>query len=860
MTRHALILVLLAELGYFLAAEPAPEPPPAAPGIPAALDANLDPNPGAHPRGQIQDLPYGSFQVRPASGTASSTFVLERTEYEAEVSGAFASVEVTQTFANPHKERVEAVYTFPLPEHAAVNRMTMRVGQRVIMAEIREREEAKKVYEAAKSSGQAAALLEQERPNIFTQSVANILPGEKILVRLRYLHEVRYDDGRYQLVIPLVVGPRYMPGQAKPGPDAGHGWSANTEAVADAGRISPFPLLPGERSGHEVSIRVNLKPGLTLKSLRSTSHQLHVKRASHKTAEVSLAPLDTIPNKDFILEYSLQGRRPEIALLSHAKAGEGTLMLLLQPQAKPRPQDVTPKEMVFVVDTSGSMDGEPIAKVKQAMRRALRGMNARDTFQIIRFDMSASALSPKPLDSSPENVRRGLSTIDSLHGAGGTEMLTGIKAALDFPRDPRRRRIVFFMTDGYIGNEAQILAAIAERLGETRLFSFGVGSSVNRALLDSMATVGRGFVQYVRNDEDPAAAVERFYRRIRNPLLLDLAIDWGGLQVQEVVPAVIPDLFDAQPLFVFARYSGASTGTVQIKGQLAGTPYVRNLYASLRADQPEHSVLPPLWARKTIDELTATQNAGEISEIASRIKDLALRHNLASKYTSFVAVERRLRPGLDIPLRTVLVPVEMPEGVSFETHFLPGSAAVSIPRMKPGDPVLSVDAPPGTIAVIADLPMGERRLCRWDADSERWQCRFLVPRGVPEGRHPIKITCVGRDSSRTVITAFYTVDSKAPILDVRLRRTAEGIEVLALPRRNVLEPSRCRDGRARLVHDVKRLRLRTGDGAITLLKLQDKPGVFEWRGLAPASAAGPWIMEAVDFAGNVHRQNLRVLP
>jgi len=802
----------------------------------------------------------GGLRAKDRSGKYLSPFVLERTGVEAEISGPIVSVEVEQVFANPYEGRVEAVYVFPLPENAAVTDMYLRVGDRVIASEVREREEAKKVYEQAKSEGRTAGLLEQERPNIFTQSVANIPPGERVFVRIRYQHELRFDDGTYRFVFPMTVGPRFIPGAPVPGPDRGAGWSPDTAKVPDASRISPHPLRPGERSGHDISLSVSLEGGLPLDSVGSPSHQTEIVRPSRRRAKVRLSPKDSIPNKDFILEFALQGREPEAAVLTHRDGDQGYLMLLLQPQARFTPEQVTAKELVFVVDCSGSMGGEPIAKAKQAMRAAVAGMNPGDSFQIIRFSERASSLSDAPLPNTPENVRRGLSFINNLNGNGGTMMIEGIKAALDMPRDPRRRRMVLFMTDGYIGNEDEILGAINERLGDTRLYSFGVGSSVNRFLLERMAEAGRGFVQYVRPDEDTARAVGLFYKRIANPLLMDISLDWGGLPVEEVYPSAVPDLFSSQPLFVFAKYARPRTGTLRISGSIGGRPYRREVRVILPPVRKRNAALGPLWARKQIKWMMDAMRRGEVPELVSRIVALAKRFKLMSRYTSFVAVERRLRAGTDLPLTTVLVPNEMPEGVSFDSVFGQGSATVSIPRMKPGDPVLSVDAPADAAAVIADFPFGERKLCRKDHGSERWECRFLVPRGVADGRYPIRILIVSASGRQRRLLARYTVDSKAPVLEVDARMEDGRMVFLARPKRHVLELRPSDAGTRVEVHDVRSLRLLGPDGAVLPLRLLDREGEFRWKASVAMERYGPgrhrFIAEAVDFAGNAHRQEV----
>ncbi|MDX6768195.1 MAG: VIT domain-containing protein [Elusimicrobiota bacterium] len=848
MDRHrpALTAVAFAVIGFLLhpGLKPFPSDPASEPA--SAQDAgstfSLVPSASAQEFERVSisssDMPSGGLMAF-GGGKKVGPFVLEHTEASVEVAGGFAFVEVSQRFKNPHASRLEAVYAFPLPENAAVTDMFMRVSSRVVASEVHEREQAKRIYETAKSSGQTAALLEQERPNLFTQSVANVPPGETVFVHIRYVHELAYDQGRYRFVFPMTVGPRFNP-----------------PSVADAERVTPPMLEPGERGGHDIQVTVKLKGGLPVTGLKSLSHELIVKKSSGATT-VRLKDFDTIPNKDLMLEWGLSAAKPEVSVLSHKSSSTGTVLLTLQPQARPRPEEVTPKEMVFVVDTSGSMSGEPIAKVKEAMRRAIKGMNPGDSFQIIRFDQAASSFRPLPVANTPQNVRDGLSYLNGFDGAGGTNMIEGIKAALDFPRDPARRRVVLFMTDGYIGNETEIFAAVRERLGETRLFSFGVGSSVNRYLLDGLAKEGRGFVQYVRPDQETEKAVALFYKRIRNPLLMDVAIDWGGLAVTDFEPKVLPDLFDGQPLTVLARYSGPSTGTVTVTGKIAGKPYRRTLGVRLPGKRTENRALPVVWARRRVERLKGETYGAPKPETVEEVKGIGLSFKLVTPYTSFVAVERTLLADSRLPLETVLIPNEMPEGMSWEANFGKDAALVSIPRMKPGDPVLSVDAPRGTAAVIADFPFGKRQLCAWDEVREKWACRFLVPRGTPDGRYAIKVLAVGRDGSRAEFEADYEVDSKAPVFEVAAKAAGREVLVMAEPRRFVLETRKGRKGALAVTHDVKRVRLLTADGKVTTLRLERRPDRFVWS--AKVAARGKAVLEAVDYAGNVSRQEV-VLP
>ncbi|MBA7652384.1 hypothetical protein ES703_60218 [subsurface metagenome] len=528
----------------------------------------------------------GALRAVNEDGEVILEFPLKHTAVYAEISGFLAQVEVKQHFHNPHEEKIEAVYVFPLPENSAVNEMIMVVGKRNIYGEIHKRRVARQIYEQARAAGKRTALLEQERPNIFTQSVANIQPGEEIVITIRYVQALKYDRGVYRYVFPMVVGPRFIPGgptgdPASREPKQGTGWAPDTDTVPDASRITPPVLKPGRRSGYDISLIVKLDAGLSIEDLHSKSHDLLVVEEGIGRATVNMEPKDSIPNKDFVLEYTVAEEKPRSAYLTHYSQQGGYLMLMIQPSLESVTQNIEPKEIFFVVDCSGSMSGYPIQKVKEAMYYCIQGISPDDTFQIIRFSSSASAFSPKPVPATRVHKDEALDYIQALYGSGGTMMIEGIKACLDYQRVPERQRIVFFMTDGFIGNDNQILAAVKEKVGNARLFSFGVGSSPNRSLLERMAQLGHGTAQYIRQDQDAQPVITDMLSRISKPYLTDVEIDWGGLAVTGVYPDPIPDLYSAQPLILFARYEVGGAAVVTLRGRIDGLPYAEEITVSL---------------------------------------------------------------------------------------------------------------------------------------------------------------------------------------------------------------------------------------------------------------------------------------
>ena len=606
----------------------------------------------------------GSLTIVDAEGNRRSAFPLKHTEVKAEITGFISRVIVTQQFENPFHERIEAIYTFPLPQNAAVDDMTMLVGDRTIKGKILPREEAMAVYEAAKTSGRRASLLDQERPNVFTQSVANILPGDQIKITISYVESLRYDKGAYEFVFPTVVGPRYIPGTPS-GTRQGGGSAPDTNQVPDASRITP-PLAP-TRTGHDISIEVALDAGLIVNNVSSKTHAINVERPDPRSARVRLKRSTTIPNKDFVLRYDVASTAIQDAVLTHRGDKGGFFTLILQPPQRLTAEDVTPKELVFVLDTSGSMQGFPIEKAKETMKLALDNLYPSDTFNLITFSGSTHVLFPQPVPANEENLSQAQEFLQSRIGEGGTEMMTAIKAALEPSDGQSHLRIVCFMTDGYVGNDMQIIDEV-QKHKNARVFSFGIGNAVNRFLLDKMAEVGRGEVEYVALNDDGSAAARRFHERIRNPLLTDVSIDWNGLPVADVYPKRIPDLFGAKPVTLIGRFTNAGRATIKLKGKMAGSDFVREIPVEFPETMALHDVLAPLWARARIDDLMGQDYLGVQygrmrPDLQSTITQLGIEYRLMTQFTSFVAVEDVVVAD-NGHLRRIEVPVEVPAGVN----------------------------------------------------------------------------------------------------------------------------------------------------------------------------------------------------
>jgi Ca-activated chloride channel homolog len=626
----------------------------------------------------------GALSACDRTGKSLGSCPLVHTDVKAEISGILSRVTVRQQFQNPFKAPIEAVYAFPLPHNAAVDDMTIHAGPRTIRGVIKRREEARAIYERARAQGQLAALLDQERPNIFTQQLANILPGQNVDIVISYTETLKYANGGYSFIFPMTVGPRYIPGW--PIGKEGGGWSHDTTRVPDASRITPPVTPPGTRSGHDISIEVSIDSGVLFENLRSAQHELAVLRRDTHSALVQLADRAVIPNKDFILSFDVAASQVQEGVVMHRSAGDGYFMMILQPPRTCKPDQVVPKELVFVLDTSGSMQGFPIEKAKETMAMALAGLYPHDTFNLITFSGDTRILFPRPVPATPAHLELARQMLNGSYGSGGTEMMTAIRAALAPSDEQGHVRIVCFMTDGQVGNDMEIISEV-QKHPNARVFSFGIGSEPNRFLLDKIAEEGRGAAEYVTLEGDAAAAAARFHERIRNPLLTDISLEWSGTPVSQIYPRRIPDLFSAEPIVVTGRYSHGGSATVRLRGRNSTVDFVKDLQLYFPEKEFHHEVLAKLWAREKIDALMADdflgiQNGNPRADIRESITRLGLDYGLMTQFTSFVAVEERIanEGGKSV---TVPVPVEMPAGGSYSGVFGVADEALVAPSTIP---------------------------------------------------------------------------------------------------------------------------------------------------------------------------------
>lgn len=613
----------------------------------------------------------GELRITGPAGEVTGLCPLQHTDVQADVIGTVARVCVGQTFVNATPGKIEAVYVFPLPENAAVDDMTMIVGQRRIVAQIKPREEARAIYDAARARGNVAGLLDQERANIFTQSVTNIEPGAIVQIEIRYNQTLRQENGNYQFVFPMVVGPRFIPGA--PTGREGTGTVPDTTRVPDASRISPPVPPPGVRAGHDITIVVSIDAPMGLGGVKSVLHDVDVAQEGTGRARVSLKKKSEIPNKDFILNFNLGAKAVSNAFYVHQDPRGQFFLLLLQPPQRVTPAQALPKEMIFVIDRSGSMSGQPIEKAKEAMKLCIEGMNPGDTFDLLSFSNTLDDYLGGPVPNTPANRTRALELLAGLAGNGGTNMMPAMEKALGAKPQPGRVRTVCFMTDGFVGNDMEVLNTVQKYVDQGRIFSFGIGNSVNRYLLEGLARAGRGDVEFVTLADQASAAAARFAQRIQSPVLTDIQLDWGDLKVEDVYPARIPDVFSHTPILVFGRLKGSARGTLTLRGQTAAGPYVQQIQVAPTQDATPHEVIPSLWARAKVEDLMlrdlmGAQRGTMNAALKEEITGLGVAYRIMTQFTSFVAVEELNLTVAGEP-KKVAVPVEMPEGVSQEGVF-----------------------------------------------------------------------------------------------------------------------------------------------------------------------------------------------
>lgn len=591
-------------------------------------------------------------------------------DYDVEVSGPTIRTRVTQAFRNPTEGWVEGVYVYPLPEKGAVDTMKLVVGDRVIVADVKERAEAKATYEKAKTEGKAAALVEQERPNLFTNSVANIGPGETVVVQIEYQAPVRQEAERMSLRIPLVVAPRYMPAPIVQTVtmDGVGDWGA-TDPVADRDRISPPVNDPRETPrGNPVTITVRLKAGFPLGEVASQTHAIAV-TGEDDARTVTLAEKQAPADRDFELVWTPKaGPTPSVGLFRETVGDATYVAAYVTPPAVAPEAAPLPRETIFVIDNSGSMAGASMAQAKQSLLFALDRLAPGDRFDVIRFDDTMERLFLDTVAASPETLAKARGFVTALTANGGTEMLPPLKSALFDPRpnDASHVRQIVFLTDGAIGDEQRMFDAIAAGRGRSRLFMVGIGSAPNSHLMTRAAELGRGTFTHIGGTEEVDARMRELFVKLESPAVTNLSARFSNGPADQT-PGVLPDLYRGEPLVVAARVTAAS-GTLELRGAIGDRPWTATLDLSRAA---EGAGISKLWARRKIDDAEVARTLRTLTPDAAdaTILKLALEHRLATRLTSLVAVDATPRRSAGQRLARADVPLNLPAGWDFDKVF-----------------------------------------------------------------------------------------------------------------------------------------------------------------------------------------------
>jgi Ca-activated chloride channel family protein len=610
---------------------------------------------------------------------------LESTEVEYAIVGSIAEVAVRQVYENRGGRPIHARYVFPASTRAAVHGMAMQLGRRRIVAEIRERERARREFEQARSEGRTASLLEQQRPNVFSLDVSNILPGDRVEVTLEYTELLTPTDRVYEFVFPTVVGPRYAS-------------ASEAEAARDEDAFVASPYLPeGEPSPVACAIAGTLSAGIPIREVESPSHAIEVVREDRGFARVSLDPTGAGCDRDHVLRYRLAGEGVQSGLALYQEGGEKFFALVVEPPSRIAPQAIPPREYVFVLDVSGSMHGFPLDTAKALMRDLVLGLRPEDRFNLLLFSGGSSLLSDRSLPASAENLHRAMQTLERQAGGGGTELLAALERALSLSDDAGLSRHFVVVTDGYVSADHRAYELVAASRGRANVHAFGIGSSVNRHLIEGLARAGMGEPFVVLSADEVPDVSRRFFEYVSTPVLADVELRAHGFEIHDVEPAAIPDVLAERPIVIHGRYTGEPTGELVLTGLTGDGPFVQTFAPATLAPRPENQAIRYLWARARIAALSDFAGSEPGEEIRRRIVELGLAYNLLTRFTSFVAIAHEIRnPGGDGA--QVDQPLVLPAGVS----------SLAVGRVNAPEPELLLLAT-GALLVLAAWGRGSAR-------------------------------------------------------------------------------------------------------------------------------------------------------
>ena len=619
------------------------------------------------------DARSGSLLFKTDEGYADTTRL--GIDVDLTVSGPTIRARVTQIFRNPTKDWVEAVYVYPLPSGGAVDTLKMVIGDRVVVGDIKERQQARIIYEQAKQNGQKAALTEQERPNIFTNSVANIGPGETVLVQIEYQEPVQQSGNEFSLRVPMVVAPRYNPAPVVQSVDLradGGGWGATkSDSVPDRDRITPEVLDPAQNAPvNPTSITVRLQAGFPLGDVKSHHHAVTIESPDNATRVIKLAEGPVPADRDFELTWKPAAEKaPSVGLFrEHVGDADYLLAFVTPPAVEEAEQKVLPREVVFVIDNSGSMGGTSMVQAKASLVYALGRLQPNDRFNVIRFDHTMDVLFPASVPADREHLVRATDFVSALKAEGGTEMVPAMRAALtdNSGDDAGNIRQVVFLTDGAVGNEQQLFETITAMRGRSRVFMVGIGSAPNTYLMTRAAELGRGAFTHIGSVDQVEERMRGLFSKLENPAVTGLTAKFSE-STADITPAIIPDVYRNEPLVLAAKLDKLA-GSVEIKGRIGDRPWVVTLAL---ANAAEGKGLSKLWARRKIAdaEVARTMRQASPEEADKTILALALEHQLVTRLTSLVAVDKTPSRPEGEPLRVSELPVNLPAGWDFAKVF-----------------------------------------------------------------------------------------------------------------------------------------------------------------------------------------------
>ncbi|MEM6686045.1 MAG: VIT domain-containing protein [Bacteroidota bacterium] len=579
--------------------------------------------------------------------TPNAVIPLKSTKANVKISGNIAHVHIAQTYQNTGNIPIEAKYVFPLSTQAAVHKMQMTIGDRTINAKIFEKQEAQRVYDKALKEGKRAAKLDQHRPNVFQMNVGNIVQNDLVTIDIYYTEMLVPLAGNYEFVFPGVVGPRYT------------GENTSGETVFH----QPY-TKKGVSDTFEYNLNVQINSGIPIADVSSNSHNIKVHYPNTRIAEVSLTVENENPsNRDFILQYGMRGNEIQSGLLLYEEDGEKFFAYMMEPPKATAKVATTAKEYLFVVDVSGSMNGYPMQVSKKLLRNLLVNLPETDHYNILLFAGGSRVLSTEPLSCSPENIQKGINFLTNINGGGGTNLLNALKTAYALPRmNQNSARSMVVITDGYVSIERQAFEMIEKNLGQANVFTFGIGSGVNRYLLEGMAKVSSSEAFIATEMNEANAIAEKFRNYIKSPLLTQIQIQADGFDAYDVTPSSIPDVFTSRPILVFGKYRGSAKGKLIITGKSGNGIFKKEFRVADGVLSRDNEALRYLWARKKIERLDDYKRRFGDNTKQEVIK-LGLQYNLVTQYTSFVAVDTEV-VNKNGERKVVKQPLPMPKNVN----------------------------------------------------------------------------------------------------------------------------------------------------------------------------------------------------